>query len=91
MKQFLVDNELVILGTAREIKPVYKSILRGWNRDQHHIYPLHLNPPVFMDDRMYGISFEIDEDGIYTKMVIISGDTFAWWMADDDVVVEAIC
>lgn len=90
MKKFLVDNELVVLGTASEIKPVYRSILRGWNRDRHLIYPFYLDPPVFRDDRMYGISFGTGEYGIYIPMTIISGDTFARWMVDDDVVVEAV-
>ena len=51
-----------IIGTAEEIKPVYKSMKKAWENDRLSIAPVFLNFEMFNDDKYYGI--EISWNGM---------------------------
>lgn len=58
------SSESVIVGTASEIRPVYKAFVRAFNAGcRTSLIPTFLNFPHFMEDRYYGIS--IGDDGYF--------------------------
>lgn len=65
MKKFKIDDmEMMIVGTANEIKAVYKAIRRAACGKEHswktNIFPFYEETPNFVRDRIYGLI--IDEN-----------------------------
>ena len=58
------SSETVIVGTASEIRPVYKAFVRAFNAGcRTSLIPTFCDFPRFVEDRYYGIS--IGDDGYF--------------------------
>lgn len=72
MKQLMSKyGDLVMVGTADEMKSVVKSIRRAYNRYATEWYTSHCDMPKFNPSRGYAIIFDEDDMAIYVKPVDI--------------------
>jgi len=64
MKRFdFLDNTHMYVGEAEEIKPLYKSMEKGFNSDKTNYSPMYCNSPKFNPYKMYGLM--VDENGFF--------------------------
>lgn len=59
----------VLVGTAKEVKAVYKSIIRAYYRYVTDWHGSHCELPILVEDRGYGLIFDEEEMTIYVKPV----------------------
>lgn len=70
MKQLMSKyGDLVMVGTADEMKSVVKSIRRAYNRYATEWHTSHCDMPKFNPSRGYSLIFDEDDMAIYVKPV----------------------
>lgn len=67
MKRIIINDEEIIIGTAREIKNLWKNLT-----DREIAMPSHVGIPKFNMDRMYGLSMPSED---YPYLQILNSDT----------------
>ena len=67
-----VENDIIYVGTAREIRSLYKNLVK-----RKIAYPIFTDFPVFNPYKMYGL--EIGENG---DMMVINSDTILTLLLD---------
>lgn len=86
MKKFEFVNEeeasVFYIGTAPEIKTLYKSLVRAWKKWQTDLFPLFEDFPQFNPFRLYGLkiveesefepvgSFHIVGEGVLARILL---------------------
>ena len=71
MKRIIINDEEIIIGTAREIKNLWKKLT-----DKGIAMPSHVGIPKFNMDRMYGLSMSsMNNPYGYTCIYILNSDT----------------
>ncbi len=60
MKKYNLDDGMLIIGTAAEVKAVYRSMEKAYVRSRTWLYPLFVDSPKFNPDRSYGICVNAD-------------------------------
>lgn len=75
MKKFLLKDEenyyTLYVGSAQEVKAVYRSMRKAWSRNATNFYNLHIDFPKFNYEKCYGLF--INDKGM--TFHVISGDT----------------
>lgn len=80
------SNNVVLIGDTKEIKAIYNSIYRAWEKGKTDLTPLFEGKPLFSSNKfVYGIEF--GEDGFFT---IITSDAFAQMLLDGFLYTEEL-
>ena len=74
---FDTDYTLYV-GEAQEVKAVYRSMRKAWNRNATNFYNLHIDFPKFNYEKCYGLF--INDKGM--TFHVISSDTALRMIAD---------
>lgn len=70
MKQLMSKyNDLVMVGTADEMKSIVKSVRRAYNRYATEWHTSHCDMPKFNPSRGYALIFDEDDMRIYVKPI----------------------
>lgn len=59
----------ILVGTAKEVKAVYKAITRAYCRYATEWHGSHCDSPILVEDRGYGLIFDEEERVMYVKPV----------------------
>jgi len=68
-------DELLIIGEAIHIQPIYKAIYRAWQNDKTAITPSHLGKAQFREGDIYGLDIVWDENWHKYVMYVVTAQT----------------
>lgn len=71
MKKYIFNDEetILIIGTAREIRSLYKAMLK------REFYPVFSDFPKFNDSKLYGIAYQGSADSFEDGFRVVSERT----------------
>lgn len=80
MRKFTLRNdETLVVGTAREIKSLYKNMVK---RD---FFPLFTNEPKFNMCKMYGISYSGGATDYSNGIMVVNENTICELLANGEI------
>ena len=80
MNTIICEEAKIFIGEAGEIRRVWKSMFRAWNRNRSKIHPAHLQFPLMIYGRVYGI--RIVREGKHSVFDVHNADTIVRLMFD---------
>lgn len=73
MKRFDIDDSILYVGSAEEIRPIYKALRRAAGQGKSDLLPVFFDHARFRAGRTYGI---VIEDGVTCKVFsVVSAET----------------
>lgn len=77
MKRIEVAESTIIVGTGRQIKSLYKAMVK------HDFYTVFTDEPKFNMARTYGLVYSDDADSFESGIRVINADTIVQLMLDN--------
>lgn len=82
------ERAVLIVGTAEEIKPVYKSMHRNMKREESNFTQEFCGSPHFRPHKCYGLMFT--GNGCGKLVTVLTADTVIRYLTDNDTIIRKL-